>query len=74
MLGKAPICSLPPLVSSPCSDNSLVCKALGPLGRLGLRGMLEPIVTSIVILRDKVRHPCFAGWHAAVEACFCILC
>jgi hypothetical protein len=42
------------------AEGSLVSKLLGPLANVGLRGMLEPIVTSIVILRDKV-----GGWVGA---------
>ena len=43
----------------PGAERSTLGKLVGPLGPVALRGVLEPVVTSVVILRDKVEQDRF---------------
>ena len=48
-------------------------RMMGPLARLGVRGVLEPIVTSIIILRDKVRAVLCCAVLRCVALCYAVL-
>ena len=47
----------PPLPAP--AENSVLGRLAGPLGSAAARAVLEPVVTSVVILRDKVEQDRF---------------
>lgn len=41
------------------SERSRLARLFGPLAGVGLRGLLEPVVSSVIVLRDKVEQDRF---------------
>ncbi len=68
-LGSAPCGCMPrlplkpghvaPFPPFPAAEQSALARFAGPLGFAAMRSVLEPVVTSVVLLRDKVEQDRF---------------